>query len=59
MRYYFKHNDFVKISEVSYDFMADGSIKNYKKTSIIIDKFTDVPAGGRFIVPAALNNNTK
>lgn len=59
MRYYFKHNDFVKISEVSYDFMADGSIKNYKKTIIIIDKFTDVPDGGRFIVPAALNNNTK
>lgn len=54
MRYYFRQNDFVQIAEVKYDFMPDGSIKNYKKTIVNIDKFTGAPAEADFAVPAAL-----
>ena len=54
MRYYFRQNDFVQIAEVKYDLMPDGSVKNYKKTIVNIDKFTDASAEADFAVPAAL-----
>ena len=54
MRYYFRQNNFVQIAEVKYDLMPDGSVKNYKKTIINIDKFTGTPAEADFAVPAAL-----
>ena len=59
MRYYFKNNDFVQIAEVKYDLMNDGSVRNYKKTIVNIEKFTGNPAEADFAVPAALEYKQK
>lgn len=59
MRYYFKHNDFVQIAEVKYDLMNDGSVRNYKKTIVNIEKFTGNPVESDFAVPAALEYKQK